>query len=378
MRIGIEAQRIFRQKKHGMDFVVLELIRELQKMDQENEYFIFTNDGPDRAVLPAAPNFTIISKAAPYPVWEQWHLPRWAKQYQLDLLHCTSNTAPLRCAVPLVVTIHDIIYLEKHPLWAHGYTWYQRLGNYYRRLVVRRLCKSAQKILTVSHYEAERFIARGLVTPPRLAVVYNGVGAHFRPIEDRDYLRQIAAKYKLPPRFMLFLGNTDPKKNTPATVRAFARFLAESQSDYHLVIGDLDPAVIRALLKEAGLEAYFERIHFTGYIANQELPALINLATVFIYTSLRESFGIPLLEGMRCGTPVLTGQSSSLPEIAGDAAWQVDVRQEAAIVAGLRKLSEDQDLRESLRTKGMKRAAAFSWAQTARETFEHYMQFRKR
>lgn len=372
MRIGIEAQRIFRHKKHGMDFVVLELIRELQKIDRENRYFIFTNDGPDRGVLKPAENFSIISKAAPYPIWEQWHLPRWAREYQLDLLHCTSNTAPLRCAVPLVVTIHDIIYLEKHPLWAKGYTWYQRLGNFYRRLVVRRLCKSAQKVLTVSHYEAQRFAAMRLVPPERLAVVYNGVGAHFQPIEDRDYLEKIREKYHLPARFMLFLGNTDPKKNTPATVRAFARFLADSQADYQLVIGDLDPNVIRSILRETGLERFFDRIHFTGYIDNRELPAILNLASVFIYTSLRESFGIPLLEGMRCGTPVLTGQSSSLPEIAGDAALQVDVRQESEISLALQKLSEDQTLRESLRAKGLKRAAQFSWAHTARETFKQY------
>ena len=114
MKIGIEAQRIFRKKKHGMDIVALQLIRELQKADTENEYFIFVKADEDHAVLQETPNFKIITiKSAPYPYWEQVLLPREAKKYGVDVLHCTSNTAPIRIDIPLVITVHDIIYLEK-------------------------------------------------------------------------------------------------------------------------------------------------------------------------------------------------------------------------------------------------------------------------
>src|SRR5690606_10873068 len=114
MRIGIEAQRIFRKEKHGMDMVAVELIKNLQKLDKVNEYFIFVNPDEDTSTIKPEANFTIVPLSkSPYPIWEQIHLPRAVKKYQLDLLHCTANTAPLQLNIPLILTLHDIIYLEK-------------------------------------------------------------------------------------------------------------------------------------------------------------------------------------------------------------------------------------------------------------------------
>ena len=135
-----------------MDFVVLELIRELQIIDQENEYFIFVNEGPDNQVIQESSNFKIIEFGGAYPIWEQIKLPRMAKKYKLDILHCTSNTAPVFCPVPLVVTIHDIIYMEVKNVMGKGYTPYQLFGNLYRKAVVSRLVNRARKIITVSNY----------------------------------------------------------------------------------------------------------------------------------------------------------------------------------------------------------------------------------
>ena len=112
MRIGIEAQRIFRQKKHGMDYVVLQEILEIQKIDNKNEYFIFVKPGPDRCVKDSR-NVHIIEISCPsYPLWEQWALPRAVEECDVELLHCTSNTAPIFCSVPMILTLHDIIFLE--------------------------------------------------------------------------------------------------------------------------------------------------------------------------------------------------------------------------------------------------------------------------
>ena len=112
MKIGIEAQRIFRKNKHGMDYVVLQEIKELQQMDTENEYYVFVKPGEDHCVE-SSQNVRVIELSCPtYPLWEQWALPRAAKKYGVEILHCTSNTAPLWCDVPLVLTLHDIIFLE--------------------------------------------------------------------------------------------------------------------------------------------------------------------------------------------------------------------------------------------------------------------------
>src|SRR5690606_6093841 len=155
MRIGIEAQRIFRKEKHGMDMMAVELIKNLQKLDLINEYFIFVNPDEDNATIRPSANFTIVPlKKSLYPIWEQHFLAKAVKEYKLDILHCTSNTAPLNLDIPLILTLHDIIYLEKMD-WKSG-SWYQRLGNLYRRWNVPLIVKKATKILTVSKFEEKR------------------------------------------------------------------------------------------------------------------------------------------------------------------------------------------------------------------------------
>ncbi len=372
MRIGIEAQRIFREHKHGMDFVALEMIRNLQKLDTTNEYVIFVNEGPDTQCLRETDNFRIETFGGPYPLWEQFKLPAAARKNAVDILHCTSNTAPVNCPVPLVVTIHDIIYFETHPLRAKGYSSYQKFGNLYRRAVVSRILNRARLIITVSHYEKQRFHSFLNLADEQVRVVYNGVGEHFRKIEDEAYLEEVREQYHLPERFFLFLGNTDPKKNTRNTVKAYARYCKQYGRDHQLVIGDLDPEVIRGFLAEDGLTEFFDQIHFTGYINNRDLPAVINLADVFLYPSKRESFGIPVLEGMASGTPVLTSNTSSMPEVGGDAALFVNPEQPDEITAGIHTLLSDADLRARNIQKGLERAQMFSWAQTARQVLDIY------
>lgn len=372
MRIGIEAQRIYRDHKHGMDFVALEMIKNLQLIDKENDYIIYINEGPDTECLQETSNFKIKVFGGPYPIWEQIKLPKMAREDKLDILHCTSNTAPINCPVPLVVTIHDIIYFETHPLAAKGYSSYQKFGNLYRRYVVKRLLHSAELIITVSKYEEERFNSFLKLKKGRVEVVYNGVGEHFKPIDDTVVLEAIRTKYKLPEHFFLFLGNTDPKKNTRNTVVSFAKHKAKYKTDHKLVIGDLDPEVIMGFLKEEKLEAYFDEIFFTGYIHNSDLPAVINLADIFLYPSKRESFGIPVLEGMASGTPVVTSNTSSMPEVGGDAAVFVNPDSTEEITEAIQILLSDENLRRENIEKGLKRAEMFSWKNTAKEVLNIY------
>src|ERR1043166_6860544 len=216
--IGIEAQRIFRKKKHGMDMVALDLIRNLQQADIENEYVIFTKDDEAGGVLSETANSRIVKLAStPYPYWEQVLLPAAAKKHGVQLLHCTSNTAPLLMKMPLVLTLHDIIYLEK--ISYKGST-YQNMGNVYRKFIVPRVVPKARAILTVSEFEHRRIGEYFTRDASRIITVYNGVSGHFKRVTDKALLRQAAEKYKLPERFIFFLGNTDPKKNVAGVVRA--------------------------------------------------------------------------------------------------------------------------------------------------------------
>lgn len=372
MRIGIEGQRLFRTKKHGMDMVALELIRNLQKIDKENEYVVFVKPDEDRC-LQDTDNFKIVELAGgPYPVWEQWALPRAAKKYGCDILHCTSNTAPVFSKTPLVLILHDIIYLESISIFKKAGTWYQKLGNMYRRWVVPPVVKKSKKVVTVSHYEKDRIAKFFKMSGNQLSAIYNGVGSHFQKITDEAYLQKIKTKYKLPDHFLFFLGNTDPKKNTKGVLKAFADFNAQVEKQYKLVMLDYDESALQSLLAEIGHPEIHEHIQLTGYVPNAEMPAIINQCDVFLYPSLRESFGIPILEGMACGVPVITSNTSSMPEIAEDAAHIVDPHQPQQITDGIIKILSDNSYRNSLIEKGLERSKRFSWQRMAEENLKLY------
>lgn len=365
MIIGFEAQRIFRTHKHGMDFVALELIRALQKVDTVNKYVVFTNEGPDTECLCESENLKIITFKGTFALWEQVYLPKYAKKYNCDILHCTSNTAPVYCQVPILITLHDIIFLEKNPLFAKGYNSYQRFGNYYRRLVVKSNIKGVRKIITVSNFEKKRLIDFLAIDEDRLEVVYNGVGNHFFKKHTNEEIHTITSRYDLPEKYMLFLGNTDPKKNTKRVITAFANAVKSFKENVYLVVADLDGSLVKGILKEAGLSQYFNRVYFTGYINNADLPAIIQGAEMFLYPSVRESFGIPILEAMAGGTAVVTSRVASMPEVAGGAAYLVDPFDEESIEEGIVALHEDTLLREKLSLEGAARSEQFKWEYSA-------------
>lgn len=374
MKIGIEGQRLFRPKKHGMDMVALELIRNLQEIDTENQYVIFVKPDEDNTCIPEAPNFKIVELSAPggYPVWEQWALPKAARAEGCDLLHCTSNTGPLRSQVPLMITLHDIIYMEKLSLFQRGNTWYQRLGNVYRRFIVPPVLRRSERVITVSHFEKDRINEFFGLQPGKLTAVYNGVSPHFKKVTDSDVLLNARKKYRLPERFLFFLGNTAPKKNTPGVLQAFADFNAKQDQPYYLVMLDYEEAKLQQILRDIRHPRLREYIHLTGYVPNTELPAIISQAKLFLYPSLRESFGIPILEGMACGVPVITSDTSSMPEVAGGDALLVDPYQPAEITTAIERLLNDKALYQSLSERGPKRAAQFSWRAMAEQVLELY------
>lgn len=371
MRIGIEAQRLFRKKKHGMDIVALELIKALQKLDTPHQFVVFVKpDEDDKVILPTH-NFEIVKvEGGPYPIWEQVKLPAAVKEHKIDVLHCTSNTAPLKCPVPLVITLHDIIYLEKLNL-SQG-TWYQRIGNLYRRWNVPKVVKISKAIATVSNYERKRIIDHFGLPPEKVTTVYNAVGEHFKPIDDEMALQSIRLKYKLPKSYMFFLGNTDPKKNVRGVMTALKLLKSQNKLPLPLVMPDLDRDYLQRTLQELKATDLKDNIITCGYVPNHELPSIINNATIFLYPSLRESFGIPLLEAMACGVPVITSNTSSMPEVAGDAALFIDPFKPETLAEKIELLMNTPDLRTELKQKGLQRAQQFSWENTAHQMLQLY------
>lgn len=375
MKIGIEGQRLFREKKHGMDMVALELIKNIQKIDQENEYVVFVRPDSDNSCIPEAPNFKVLELDSPggYFGWEQFALPRAAKAEGCDILHCTSNTGPVYSSVPLVTTLHDIIYLESISLFRREGSWYQKLGNMYRRYIVPPVIRRSKRVITVSNYEKKKINQYFNLQDGRLRTIYNGVGEHFRPIEDKAILNEVRNRCGLPEQFFLFLGNTDPKKNTRGVLQAFASFNQKFPDSYYLVMLDYEEHKLTRMLELIGAPELRKMIHLTGYISNSDLPALISQSSIFLYPSLRESFGIPILEGMACGVPVISGNTSSMPEVAGEeTALMVDPFEPDEISEAMIKLVQDQLLAKTLSERGIKRAKEFSWNIMAKNILKVY------
>lgn len=371
MKIGIEAQRIFRKNKHGMDYVVLQEIRELQKMETEDEYFVFVKPGEDRCLERTKHVHIVELKCPSYPLWEQWALPRAARRAGVDLLHCTSNTAPIRCKMPLVLTLHDIIFLE--PRDKQNHSLYQNMGWLYRRLVVPRILPKCRRIITVSEFEKQNIMQKLGIEEARMAMIYNGYNDWFRPLDDHQ---QVYQKYMKEKGFLFFLGNTDPKKNTERTLVAYSQYLDQSARKRPLLMADLDRDYLDGIISRNGIENIRDHIVMPGYIPNADLPYIYNAAFAFLYTSLRESFGIPLLEAMACGVPVITSNTSSMPEIGGPDAILVNPENTDDITAMLLRLETDEAFYQKERNVGLERAKLFSWRKTTEQLLEVYRELR--
>ena len=367
MRIGIEAQRIFRTNKHGMDYVVLQEIRELQKMQTGDEYFVFVKPGEDRCVK-SSEHVHIVELACPsYPLWEQWALPRAAKKHGVELLHCTSNTAPIWCDIPLVLTLHDIIFLE--PRDKQNKSLYQNMGWHYRRLVVPRILDKCKRIITVSDFEKNNIINKTGISKDKVTMLYNSYDSIYQPVED---INLIYRKYIKEPGFFLILGNTDPRKNTERMLIAFSLYLKKSDKKRKLLITSLSDADVQQILVSNGIECCKPYIATTGYVPSEDLPYLYNDAFAFLFASLREGFGIPLLEAMACGTPVITSNTSSMPEVGGPDAILVNPENSDEIANMMLRLETDDTFYQEKRNMGLERAKLFSWRKTAEKLHQLY------
>jgi glycosyltransferase involved in cell wall biosynthesis len=373
MKIGIESQRIFRREKHGMDVVAIELIRELQNLDHNNQYILFAKDGPDKTCFRESENFTThIVDGYTYADWEQLSLPRAVKKQQLSLLHCTANTAPFSGKIPLIVTVHDIIYLENGSFDGSPY---QRFGNLYRRFVVPHIIRKASKIITVSEYE-KRIIAEFSKTDPsKIEVIHNGVAERFHGGFSDEQLNTFRKRHQLPQNFILILGNTAPRKNTPRIVEAYAQYFLSSREPMPLVICDYKRSFVYSMLRKYNSTRILNNIITPGYIDSAEMPYLYNCASLFVYPSLRESFGLPVLEAMACGVPVLASDIPAIREVAGDSAFLVDPYSKDSIAHAIEEMLRDSDKRRSLKEKGPARASQFSWESSAKKLLSLYNEF---
>ncbi len=375
MRIGIEAQRLLRPHKHGMDFVALELIHALQDIDTENEYFIFVRPDTDEQCLNLRGRFTLVKlPGLNYIHWEQVALPLAIRHYKLDVLHCTANTAPLLSGrTPIILTLHDTLFMKRKSD-VNTATAYQRLGNVYRTFLIPWLVHRCQPIVTVSHFASDQIKEELDLPQARITVLHNGVSnKFFAPVSD-DQQIQTRLRYQLPTRYFLFLGSADPRKNMINVLRAYLAYRTTDPT-IPLVISGKFPDFLRQHFTASECSQIQAYCRFIGYIHDSDLPSLYAMAELFLFPSISEGFGLPILESMASGTPVITGNRTAMPEVAGPAALLVDPFQPQAITDAMQQFMNDSSLRQSLIRRGQARATRFSWSEAAQRLLAIYKRF---
>jgi len=289
--------------------------------------------------------------------WEQFILP--AKLHG-SLLWSPSNTGPL-AVERQVVTIHDVSPMD-HPEWLNP-----RFASWYQFLTPR-LVRRVRNIITISEFTKQRIIAHCPEAESKIHVVHNGVDVRFHPI-DADFIKETRERLNIPsPHYLVALGSLEPRKNLVRLLQAWATIQNQMPKDVWLVIAGAKGR--RLLFGDVSFENLPARVHLTGHVPDELLPALYSGAIAAPYLSLYEGFGLPPLEAMACGTPSLTGNLASLPEVVGDAGIMVDPYDVDAIADGLLQLVGDSNLRAKFSRKGLERAKQFSWDTAADLTWD--------
>ena len=289
--------------------------------------------------------------------WEQFILPLKVSD---GLLWSPSNTGPL-AVERQVVTIHDVVSMD-HPEWLNP-----RFAQWYSFLTPR-LLRKVRSVLAISEFTRQRIIAHCPEVEQKIQVVHNGVSVRFRPVEA-DLITQSRERLAIPsPHYLLALGSLEPRKNLSRLLQAWAAIQEQIPSDVWLVIAGAQGR--RLVFGDVSFDYLPPRVHLTGHVPDEFLPALYSGAIAAPYLSLYEGFGLPPLEAMACGTPPLTGNLASLPEVVGDAGVMVDPYDVDAIADGLLRLVEDSTLRAELSRKGLERVKQFSWEKTAGLTWQ--------
>lgn len=361
MRFAIDAHAIGR-KLTGNETYVRSLLREYPSLEPDTDWIAYTcdpqalrNHGWSRPIKTVSSNpFRRLG----------WDLPRLIAQDRPDMVH-VQYTAPLLCNAPVVVTVHDVSYLE-HP------EFFSRARRTQLQITVQRTVESAAKIIAPSEFSRQRILsvynlpAENVVTVPEAAAI------SFRPVA-RDTATRHARKllgFKDP--FVLCVGDLRRRKNQPALIRAFAEVLRRHPNLKHRLVLAGKQAEPEAAFRAAEESGVRDRIHFTGFVPDEALLHLYNACDVFTTTSLYEGFGLPILEAMACGAPVACSNLSAMPEVADSAAILFDPRQHDEIVLGLRDLLLNPELRQRMGRLGLQRAALFSWRRTAQQTLDVY------
>jgi len=348
----------------GSRTYVYNLTRALIETDPVNEYYLYCTDKnvelPPELKQPNVHKRTVIpsNRIIRLPI----SFPVILAKDKIDVFHCQYIGPPFM-STPYVVTIHDIIH-ETNP------EFFPKKLRTAMSLTYPFCARRAAKVLTVSEYSKKEIARIYKIPANKITVTYDAVTDDFRPVEDTSEIERVKNKYKIDSEYILSLGRLEPRKNIAGLIRAF--HLIKNKIFHKLVIAGMKDFMYHELfdlIQESGLQ---ENVIFTGRIDQADLPTLYSGASVFVYPSFGEGFGIPPLEAMACGVPVVVSNTTALPEVVGDAGVQINPRDVKEIGAAMLRVLENEGLQEQLKGKGLEQRKKFSWYKTAEQVLACY------
>jgi len=364
MRIAFDGTTL-RPGRTGVGYYTEHLLHFLAQ--QPDHEVVIVSNGPIATDRPLPPGVTVDASRRHVPrlVWMQTFAARAMRQHRVDVAHFTNGMVPLATPIPTVVTIHDMsltLFPQCHPprrIWLN-------------RPMVDLAARRATLIITVSESAKADIVSLYGVPASRVHVVHEAAAPSFRPVTDAGVLQRMRERYGLAERFILYVGTIEPRKNLPTLLDAFAARRRSGELTHQLVcVGPYGwlSRDVEARIERLGIAS---AVRFTGYVPFDDLPAIYSAAECFVFPSIYEGFGLPVIEAMACGTPVITGTAAALAEVAGGAAEHVDPNDAEGLGAALARLAHDRARREELSCLGSLRARCFSWQRAAADTLTVY------
>jgi glycosyltransferase involved in cell wall biosynthesis len=351
----------------GVGYYTEHLLQHLaSEVTKTGDELIVISNQPIETTKPLPPHVRVHTRSY-FPVriaWMQFMAARVLEDVRADVAHFTNGMLPLGASAARVVTIHDMS-LRLFP-WCHPT----------RRLMINRpllgvAARVADAVVTVSNSARRDLLLFHRLPEQRVSVVHEAAGTGFVPIADAAKRARIRRRYGLPERFVLYVGAIEPRKNLPRLMEAFARARARGIPHELVCVGPYGWSS-RDLYQHVDRLGLGRVVHFTGYLPSEDLPLIYNLGELFVFPSLYEGFGLPVVEAMACGTPVITANSSSLVEVAAGAAETVDPHDTDALADTIVAVATDRGRQEDLRQRGLLRAREFSWTRTAQQMLAIY------
>ena len=367
MHIAIDAHSVG-AKLGGNETYAINLIEALAEIDHDNFYTLYVTKEP--AIERFAnrwPNFRVRRTLPHTPLVRiPITLTHELRRHPVDVLH-VQYTAPPFAPCPIVTTIHDLAF-EHLPQTFNRRSWMQL------RLTVRHTARRAAHIITVSEYSRDDISATYGVEAERITVTPEAAAAHFAPVTSESELKRVRKSYGIQRDYILSLCSIQPRKNLVRLIEAYSD-LRQSHPDAllpQLVLAGKKGWLESEIFRSAERSPFKSDILFTGYVPDNDLPALYSAAICFAYPSYFEGFGLPVLEAMQCGTPVIAADRTSLPEIVGNAGILFDPFSKEELIKAMARLIDDRSVRAALRLQGIERAKLFNWSATARSTLQVY------